>query len=183
MSVPLVERKNQLGLLILLLVLPFVEFRVFRLVVVATGLWPAIIATIVTSLIGLVLLRLSGVGVMRRVESSISRGQFPAKELFDGLILMLAGIALLIPGFVTDAIGLILFLPPVRFLFFLWAKRKIRRITVSGGNQPGGQDPRTVIVDVDYEEVVDVENAPENSLPSGSGSQSTDDGQDQHNRE
>lgn len=78
---------------------------------VLTVLW-----VIAAALAGVVLLQAHGIATMRRVQEAMMRGELPAQAMFDGLLLFIAAILLIIPGFIGDAIALLLLLPPVRRL-------------------------------------------------------------------
>ncbi len=115
-----------MGLLILLamIVVPITEIAVFIEAGDLIGLWPTIGAVILTAMVGSALLRYQGLSTLVKVQESMNAGRLPVAELFDGLCLLIAGAFLLTPGFVTDGVGLLLFLPPFRsFLRALMAKR------------------------------------------------------------
>ncbi|NIA71717.1 FxsA family protein [Pelagibius litoralis] len=94
--------------------LPLLEIAVFIQVGGALGIWPTIAATVATALAGSLLLRAQGLATLGRARAQMDRGQLPAHEMFEGICLVFAGALLLVPGFVTDAMGLLLFLPPFR---------------------------------------------------------------------
>lgn len=101
-------------LLVLFIAVPVIEIGVFIQVGGLIGLWPTLAIVILTAVAGTALLRQQGLSVMGRAQESLNRGEMPLREVFDGACLLLAGALLLTPGFVTDATGLMLFLPPVR---------------------------------------------------------------------
>ena len=101
-------------LLALFIGLPLLEVAVFIQVGGAIGVWPTIAATIATALAGSLLLRAQGLATLMRARAQMDQGQLPAREMFEGVCLVLAGALLLVPGFVTDVIGLLLFVPPLR---------------------------------------------------------------------
>lgn len=105
-----------MALLILLtmIVVPITEIAVFIEAGNLLGLWPTIGVVILTAIIGSALLRHQGLATLVRVRQSMDAGKLPVAELFDGLCLLVAGALLLTPGFVTDAVGLLLFMPPFR---------------------------------------------------------------------
>jgi len=105
-----------MGLLILLLMIgvPIIEIAVFIEVGGWIGLWPTIVTIVLTALLGTALLRRQGLAILMKAQESLAAGRFPVDEVFDGLCLLAAGALLLTPGFVTDALGLLLFVPPVR---------------------------------------------------------------------
>lgn len=105
-----------MGLFIFLLLVgvPIVEIAVFIKIGGWLGLWPTVAVVILTAMLGTALLRLQGFAVLLKVRESLAAGRFPVDEVFDGLCLLVASALLLTPGFVTDAIGFLLFVPPVR---------------------------------------------------------------------
>ncbi len=103
-------------LLIAFIGTPIVEIAVFMQVGEQIGLWPTLAIVIATAMAGTWLLRAQGMATLARAQESLARQEFPLEEVFDGLCLLFAGALLLTPGFVTDSIGLALFIPPVRRL-------------------------------------------------------------------
>jgi UPF0716 protein FxsA len=93
---------------------PLVEIAVFVQVGGWIGLWPTLALVVVTAILGTWQLRAQGLATLLRARDQVDRGALPARELFDGACLLVAGALLLTPGFVTDAAGFLLFLPPVR---------------------------------------------------------------------
>lgn len=80
---------------------------------------------IASSIVGLVLLRLQSFGLVTRIRRDIEAKRDPSREMVQGAMILLAGILLLIPGFVTDIIGLLLFIPPVRELAWRFLRRRV----------------------------------------------------------
>jgi UPF0716 protein FxsA len=87
-------------------------------VMIQVGQWLGVVNTIglllLVSVIGAWLVKHEGLGVLRRIQQQRLAGEVPAAPVFDGALILVAGLLLLIPGFVTDALGLLLLLPPVR---------------------------------------------------------------------
>ncbi len=103
---------------------PLLEIAVFIEVGGLLGLWPTLIIVILTAVAGTQLLRMQGIATLGRIRTQLDRGQIPTTELFDGACLLVAGALLLTPGFVTDAGGMLLFVPQVRaYLRHMVAKR------------------------------------------------------------
>ncbi|MGO1119549.1 FxsA family protein [Rhodovibrionaceae bacterium A322] len=137
--------RTPMGLLLLFLFIavPLIEIALFIQVGDLIGLWPTLAVVIITAVLGSWQLRVQGFAVMSRARSQMDQGQLPAKELFDGFCLMLAGILLLTPGFFTDSLGFLLFLSPVRnFLRSYLSQRMTTHVQMQGGpagkNGPGG---------------------------------------------
>ncbi len=101
---------------LLMVGIPIAEIAVFIEVGGRIGLWPTIGAIILTAMIGTFLLRQQGLATLQKVQLSLDQGRLPLTEVFDGLCLLVAGVLLLTPGFVTDGFGFLLFLPPFRAL-------------------------------------------------------------------
>lgn len=128
-----------MGLIILLafIVTPIVEIALFIEAGDRFGLWPTLGAVILTAIVGTQLLRSQGLATWARATRSLQRNEFPIAEVFTGLCLVLAGALLLTPGFLTDALGLALFAPPVRALLARLVRGNIKaskgpRVWVNG---------------------------------------------------
>jgi UPF0716 protein FxsA len=78
------------------------------------GLGLALLALVLVSVVGGSLVKREGMSVWRRLQEQLGRGELPGREVLDGMLVLTAGALLLAPGFVTDALGLLLLLPPVR---------------------------------------------------------------------
>lgn len=102
--------------LVLFLLLPIVELFVFVQVAGAFGFLDALLGAVVATVVGIWLVKQQGLGVLRRANDKVARGEAPTDELVNGTLLLVAGILLLVPGFVTGVAGLLLLLPPVRAL-------------------------------------------------------------------
>jgi UPF0716 protein FxsA len=137
------------GLLFLLfVVVPLVELYVLVAVAGAIGVFPALAILLGVSFLGVWLVKREGIGVLRRMQETLARGEMPAVEMIDGGLLVLAGAMCLVPGFVTDAFGLLLILPPVRAFV---RNRLIHRWTNGRGLAgTGGSFMRARVVDVEY---------------------------------
>jgi UPF0716 protein FxsA len=155
-----------LFILILFIAVPVVEIGLFVQVGGLIGLWPTLAVVILTAVLGTALLRHQGLDTLRRVQESLAQDRMPLAEMFDGLCLLMAGALLLTPGFMTDAFGFLLFVPPFRAA----AAQAIGRYVLSHGRVhvrtsgfETGPGPRPgpgggPVIDGDFEEV-----APETS--------------------
>ena len=113
--------------LTLLIGVPLIEIALFIQVGGWIGLWPTIATVILTALFGTALLRRQGLATLRRARTEMEAQRLPVRELFDGACLLAAGILLLTPGFLTDAVGFILLVPPLRSIVGMWAWRALQR--------------------------------------------------------
>lgn len=105
----------------LLLVVPIVEIAVFIVVGQQIGVGLTILLIIATAIIGAMQFRRQGFSVMSRIREDVNAGRVPAAAMAHGVFIIVAGVLLLTPGFVTDAIGFTLFVPAVRE----WAWRTV----------------------------------------------------------
>ncbi len=102
------------------IVVPIIEIAVFIQIGGQIGLWNTIAVVIVTAMIGTWMLRAQGLKTLDQARRSLERQVFPVAELFDGMCLLIAGVLLLTPGFVTDAAGFLLLAPPLRRALRTW---------------------------------------------------------------
>ncbi len=78
------------------------------------GALPAIGLTILTAVVGASLVRSQGLQTAFQARAAMERGETPAQQMFEGLMLIVAGVMLVMPGFITDFFGLLLLFPPLR---------------------------------------------------------------------
>ena len=103
-------------LLSLFILIPLIEIGVFIEVGGIIGLWPTLAVIVLTAVAGSTLIRHQGIAILGQARESFAAGRLPVREIFDGICLLLAGAFLLTPGFVTDAVGALLLVPPFRNL-------------------------------------------------------------------
>lgn len=97
-----------------LLLVPILEIAAFVVIGGRIGLLWTLALVLVTAMIGSVLLRLQGFRVLNELRMAVDRGAVPGRELGHGAMILAAGILLLTPGFITDALGFMLFVPAIR---------------------------------------------------------------------
>ncbi len=100
--------------LILFVLIPLCEIFVFISVSEHIGLGTSLLLALFTAILGGFLVKYQGIQTLMSAQESLSRGGLPSKELFDGLCIVAAGATLITPGFITDAIGFALLVPPFR---------------------------------------------------------------------
>lgn len=100
--------------LIIFIGIPFIELMVFASVSEHIGIFTALTLAFLTAALGGVIVRHQGLQTIMSMRGSVSEGQMPLSELFDGFCLVAAGAMLITPGFVTDAIGFSLLIPGLR---------------------------------------------------------------------
>lgn len=77
------------------------------------GLW-TVILVILTAAAGFWIFRIQGLAHARRMQAALDEGELPARDLIEGILLLVAAILLLLPGFFSDLVGFLLLLPPLR---------------------------------------------------------------------
>jgi UPF0716 protein FxsA len=106
-----------LGLLALaFVVVPIVEIFLLIQVGSVIGALNTVALLVLMSIVGAWLVKREGTGVWQRLQTSLASGRMPGNELIDGLLIMVGGVLMLTPGFLSDIAGLVLILPPSRAL-------------------------------------------------------------------
>lgn len=170
-----------MALVVVLLVVPIIELALLVEVASRIGAVPAVLFLLFFSAAGAWLTKREGTSALRRIQAGLTAGRMPTTEVIDGFLVMLGGALMLAPGFLTDLIGLLLLIPPVRAAVrglagVLIARGIARRVRVAGmrlggddsdlagryrayrrpGDRPDGHWRRTDVdvIDVDGEEII-----------------------------
>jgi UPF0716 protein FxsA len=114
-----------------LLLLPLIEIAGFVWIGPYLGVAPTIAFVVLSALLGMSLLRTQGVATLMRLRASLAAGETPVPTAIDGACRIAAGILLIVPGFFSDALALLLLLPPVRGVVVRAVMKHVR--PVSGG--------------------------------------------------
>jgi len=109
-----------------LLAWPLAEIALFIAVGRSIGIVPTLALIVVAAVVGGLVLRQQGLGVLNRMRTNVSSGTVPGQTLFDGMALAVAALFLIIPGFLGDFIALGLLLPPVRTWLYKTLTRNVR---------------------------------------------------------
>jgi UPF0716 protein FxsA len=104
--------------------IPFFEIYLLIKIGYYLGAFNTILVVIVTGILGAYLAKLQGIRTMMKVRESLNRGELPAEEMLDALLIFIAGILLLTPGFITDLAGIGMLVPSTRFWFKRWLRKK-----------------------------------------------------------
>ena len=130
------ERKRYVRKLILLiLVIVFLEIGTFILVGKEIGVFPVFILILATAFLGMGLVRRHVQVTVVQIRLEMMQGKIPRTQLMDGLSILIGGILLIIPGFITDLIGLLFILPQTRSFFkdrmYQFIKKKMDGQTIT----------------------------------------------------
>ena len=123
----------------------FPLFELYLLIEVGSsiGAFPTILLSIFTAILGGMLMRQQGFSTAMRAQASMAKGEMPAMEMIEGMVIFLAGFVLLFPGFFTDAVGFLLLIPPIRRLLVLYFLKRAKVMHPAPGepkdvSQPSG---------------------------------------------
>jgi UPF0716 protein FxsA len=119
-------------LILLLIVVPALEIAVILLSWNTIGLALTVLLIILTGLLGAWLARREGLQAIRRAQLKVSQGQVPGEEILDGVCILIGGVVLLTPGFITDTLGFLLLIPGTRQMFKKLLQRAYEKMVYSG---------------------------------------------------
>ncbi|OBZ93600.1 membrane protein [Pararhizobium polonicum] len=114
---------------ILFLLMPLAEIATFIFVGREVGVGMTLLLVLASAIAGAVLLRVQGLGVLRNIQQASQAGSDPGHQLVHGVMIVVAAFLLIIPGFISDIIGLLLFIPAVRDLGWSFLKSRLTIIT------------------------------------------------------
>lgn len=106
-------KKTQL-LFLVILIIPFAEIYLLLQIGGIVGVFPTILLVVFTAVLGTWLLRQQGFATFQRFQASLAQGVIPAYEMIEGPIILVGGVLLLTPGFITDMIGFACLVPQWR---------------------------------------------------------------------
>lgn len=109
-------------------IIPVSEIYILIAIGGQIGILPSIALVILTGIVGASLARSQGLKTLGRIRDSFQQGVVPGEELINALLIAIAGIVLLTPGFLTDAVGLFLLIPTTQTLCREWLKRRIELV-------------------------------------------------------
>lgn len=124
-------------LLLLFIITPLIELIVLLEVGERIGAMNTIVVVILTGILGAYLTRMQGFNILIQIRQQLQNGQFPGDSLIEGVIILVGGLTLLTPGFITDALGFLCLIPPSRLFFRELIKKEIskRFTTTKSDNQ------------------------------------------------
>ena len=126
-------------LLLLFILVPLVDLMLLLKVGARIGFVPTLGIVIVTAILGASLTRSQGVRTLRKLQEAQAEGRMPHAELLEGVMILIAGIVLLTPGFLTDLVGFLLLIPPVRTALRGQLGKALKGRVQVVGMSPGGQ--------------------------------------------
>jgi UPF0716 protein FxsA len=140
-----------LGLFLIFVGLPILEIALFIEIGGAIGLLPTLGVILLTAVLGTAIVRWQGLRALDRLRASMETGGDPMGPIAHGALILVAGVLLVLPGFFTDALGLLLLVPPIRALLIRWGAPRATVRAASYVRRPGPP----VTIETDYEVVDD----------------------------
>ncbi len=137
-------------------IVPIAEIATFIQVGDVIGLWPTLGIILLTAFLGTGLLRYQGLATLNQAQGALDEGELPLTSVIHGVFLLVAGLLLLTPGFITDGIGFLLFIPPLRLLIAKWAiekfknRKNIRVQTTGPGNVNPANRPSSPVIEGEF---------------------------------
>lgn len=125
------------------------EIAGFILVGEAIGVLPTLGLVLFGMLAGAMLLRQLGIATLVKAQAEMAAGRTPARPLAEGAVKALAALLIVLPGFVSDLLGIVLFIPVVRE--WLWRAVR-RRVSVRSATFGGASTSREPVIDLDRSE-------------------------------
>jgi len=144
--------------LLLFILMPIIEIAVLLRVGAAIGWLSTLGVVILTAIIGTVMLRQQGLATLTRAQQRLGAGEMPAEQMLEGVALMIGGVLLLTPGFVTDAFGFMCLIPPTRIAILRFVKSRstigLAGVVASRSGAPGPKaSSSNDVIDGDFHRV------------------------------
>jgi UPF0716 protein FxsA len=125
-------------LVFLFIVVPLAELAVIIQVGQSLGVWPTIGLLLLVSVVGARMVKFQGLSTLFKAQTRMAKGEIPGEEMISGVAILFAGALMLTPGFITDAVGVVLLLPPLRAPVVKWAMKRWGSNFRMGGGLGGG---------------------------------------------
>ena len=150
------------GVLLIFIIFPLLEIAVLIWSSEVIGFWPTFLILVGAAILGFAIIREQGMSVVGRMVGAVNQGRLPLEPMLDTYVLTTAGFLLVMPGLISDAIGLLLFIPPVRHLAIRWtlgefaAGSQAREAPETPRDQRGARkSSRPIVIDGTYERIDD----------------------------
>lgn len=119
--------------ILFIILFPFIEIYTLIAVGREIGTANTIFALLASAALGVGMARSQGIYVLRRLQEAAARGEAPTKEVLQSILIFIGGALFVLPGFVSDAIGLLFILPGTRHLLSRWVAKRIARNSGQSG--------------------------------------------------
>jgi UPF0716 protein FxsA len=141
----------------LFLALPLIEIALFITVGGWLTLWPSLAIVVGTGFLGVFVMRLQGMRAMMDVRGAMQNMQNPMSPMANSALIMLAGLLLMLPGFLTDTLGLLLLIPPIRHWVISHLANRVTVFGQAGAGRDWRDGPQSrysdEAIDAEYSEI------------------------------
>lgn len=145
----------RLAFLLVFVAFPLIEIALLIKAGETIGFWPTISLLIGAAVLGVLVIRDQGLTMVGRMLTAVNEGKLPIEPLLDGYARIVAGSLLIVPGFLSDALGLALLVPPLR----AWCIRRVVPGLAGGARSFRSSGPRrssrTTVIETTYERIDD----------------------------
>lgn len=117
----------------LFIIIPLIEIYLFIVVGKYIGVLPTILIVIGAAIIGVSMLKREGFKAIKNFKIALNEGRVPGDEILNGILVLIGGVFLITPGFITDAMGFLLLIPSTRLVAKKWVKKYIYNLIRGGG--------------------------------------------------
>jgi len=141
-------------LFLVFLTVPLIEIAFFVIIGNAIGLWPTLAGVLLTAVAGSLVLRYQGMAVFNDIRGQMNSGKMPARALADAALIGAGGLMLLLPGYFSDLIGILLLLPPTRSAIYAFLKSRIQIVPMAGTgfSSPRREPEQPGVIDLDHDD-------------------------------
>ena len=132
------------------MIVPLIEIAFFVIIGNAIGLWPTLLGVLLTAVAGSLVLKWQGQALFTEIRATMAQGVLPARALADAMMVGIAGVLLLTPGYFTDLLGILLLIPPVRLAIYAFLKSRIAIVSPAASRYGGDRrssGPDTIDLD------------------------------------
>lgn len=133
-------------LFLVFLAVPLIEIALFIVIGQAIGVVPTLLGVLLTAVAGAALIRWQGMAALNDMQAAMRRGELPARRMADTMLIGLGGLLLLLPGYFSDLIGILLLLPFTREAIYRFLARHFR-VVQSGPGNAGAAKPDLIDLD------------------------------------
>lgn len=117
--------------MMILILVPIIEIAVVLISGKLIGAFQTLLLIVVTGVLGVYLAKTRGFKAFQQLKTAIERGQAPGDAIIDGVLTFIGSIILVLPGFISDIIGILLVIPATRKLFkpaiYYWLRKKMKK--------------------------------------------------------
>lgn len=143
----------RLAFILIFIAFPLLEIALLIKSGEMIGFWPTIAILMGSALLGMIVIREQGLSMVGRMFNAVNEGRFPLEPLLDGYVMVMAGILLIIPGLLSDAIGLLLLVPLLRRLVIRWTLTSIVKGPRPASDPRSPRMARPTVIEGTYERV------------------------------